>query len=229
MSLFPRGATILHTEKQLAAVALFVLLVATLLLITVTTKSNASKDISESRLLNAKKSCCSDDIDKLHLLAASYYSVKDNYRSSLMLNNKGPGPVEVRPSLFALNGSRIDAQPVIVPGESFQNIDLSEFGAVSGTIFEEGSLQLVHKGPDLVIGAQLYIVDELRGIGFDEKLVEFQGLPSTQLESVWWAPLHSNVDLILSNTSDFTVTAELRGIEELTTITLSAHVLSKQL
>ena len=118
MSLTPLGATFLHTKKQLAVVALFVLLVATLLLVTVTTKSNASKESSESRPVNAKKSCCSDDINK-HLLAASYYSVKDNYRSNLMLNNKGPDPVEVRPTLFALNGSRIDAPSVIVPGESF--------------------------------------------------------------------------------------------------------------
>ncbi len=223
MSLSTRGATFFHTNKQLAVVALLVILIATLLLITVTTKSNASRESSESQPLNVRKACCSDDIDKPHFLAASYYSAKDNLRSNLMLNNKGPDPVEVRPTLFSLNGNRLDGPPIIVPGESFQNVDLSVLGAVPGTQFEEGSLQLFHKGPDLVIGAQLYIVDETRSLSLDEKLVEFQGVPSTRLESVWWVPPRSNVDLILSNTSDVTVTAELRGIEELTTITLSAH------
>ena len=87
-----------------------------------------------------------------------------------MLNIKGPAPVEVRPTLFALNGDRVEAPPIIVPGEWFQNVDLEESGAISGTKFEEGSLQLVHKGPDLVIGAQLYIVNESRSLSLDEKL-----------------------------------------------------------
>ena len=77
-----------------------------------------------------------------------------------------------------------------------------------GTSFEEGSLQLFHTGPDLVIGAQLYLVDETNSLSFDEKLVEFKTVPSTQLESVWWLPSrHSNVSLILSNTSDQTISA----------------------
>jgi hypothetical protein len=129
-----------------------------------------------------------------------------------MLNNKGPDPVEVRPILFAINGNHVQAAPIIVAGESFRNVDLGELGAISGTIFEEGSLQLTHKGPGLVIGAQLYIVNESRSLSLDEKLVEFQGVPSTQLEGVWWMPPHSNVDLILSNTSDNVVTAEVKGM-----------------
>ena len=222
MSISSRGGTFIDTKKSLAVIALFVTLATALLAGTVVSESNASKESAKPRPPNAK-ACCTDDIDKLHLLAASYYSVKDNYRSNLMLNNKGPDPVEVRPTLFALNGNRVEAPPIIVPGESFQNVDLEALGAISGTIFEEGSLQLIHKGPDLVIGAQLYIVNESRSLSLDEKLAEFQGLPSTQLEGVWWIPPHSNVDLILSNTSDNTVTAEVKGIQELTTLTLSAH------
>jgi hypothetical protein len=34
----------------------------------------------------------------------------------------------------------------MVEGESFRNIDLKEFGALPGGVFEEGSLQLFHKG-----------------------------------------------------------------------------------
>lgn len=127
-----------------------------------------------------------------------------------MLNNKGPQPIEVRPTLFSLSGERLEASPVVVKGESFRNFDLREFGALPGTPFEEGNLQLFHTGPDLVIGAQLYLVDETNSLSFDEKLVEFKTVPSTQLESVWWLPSrHSDVSLVLSNTSEQTVSANV--------------------
>jgi hypothetical protein len=68
---------------------------------------------------------------------------------------------------------------------------------------------LFHRGPDLVIGAQLYLVDQEHSLSFDEKLTEYQGAVSTQLESVWWLPSRrSTVSLILSNTGDLTLTAQ---------------------
>jgi hypothetical protein len=137
------------------------------------------------------------------MLAASYYKVGNNLTATLMLNNKGPQPVEVKPTLFSLTGERLEAAPVIVEGESFRNIDLRDFGALPGTSFQEGSLHLFHRGPDLVIGAQLYLVDEAHSLSFDEKLVEFQNAASTQLESVWWLPSRrASVSVILSNTGD---------------------------
>lgn len=155
-----------------------------------------------------QKLCCGQDIDQPHFLAASYYKVGNNLTATLMLNNKGPQPVEVRPTLFSLSGERLEATPVVVEGESFRNFDLREFGALPGTPFEEGNLQLFHTGPDLVIGAQIYLVDETTSRSFDEKLVEFKTVPSTQLESVWWLPSrHSDVSLILSNTSEQAVSA----------------------
>jgi hypothetical protein len=153
--------------------------------------------------------CCGQDANKPHLLAASYYSVVDGLDATLMLNNKGPEPIQVEPTLYSLTGERFDAEPVVVPGESFRNFNLRDFGAIAGTLFEQGSLQLFHRGPDLVIGAQLYLVDEEHSLSFDEKLVEFQGTP-TQLESVWWLPSRrSSVHLILSNTGDVEVTAQV--------------------
>lgn len=153
--------------------------------------------------------CCGGVPDKPHLLAASYYRVGNNMVATLMLNNKGPEPIEVTPTLFSLAGARLDAAPVIVEGESFRNINLATFGALPGTAFEEGSLHLFHRGPDLVIGAQLYLVDEEHSLSFDEKLSEYQGAASTQLESVWWLPSRrSSVSLILSNTGDLILSAQ---------------------
>ena len=79
-----------------------------------------------------KQGCCTKDFDKPHLLAASYYSVKDNLTATLMLNNKGPEPVEVKPTLFSITGERLEVPAVIVAGESFRNIDLRELGALPG-------------------------------------------------------------------------------------------------
>jgi hypothetical protein len=175
------------------------------------------------------KSCCGQDADKTHLLAASYYSVRNNLTATLMLNNKGPEPVEVKPTLFSLTGERMDVAPIIVEGESFRNVDLRDLGALPETSFQEGSLQLFHRGPDLVIGAQLYLIDESRSLSFDEKLVEFQGAASTQLESVWWLPSpRASVNLILSNTSDLEVTAGVAinagtPYSERVDVTLSPH------
>lgn len=60
--------------------------------------------LDKAASITPKKGCCTQDVDKPHLLAASYYSVKDNLTATLMLNNKGPEPVEVKPTLFSLTG-----------------------------------------------------------------------------------------------------------------------------
>ena len=64
------------------------------------------------------------DLEKPHLLAGSYYSMRGGLKATLLLNNKGPRPLEVRPTLFSLAGERLDIQPVIVEGNSFRMIDL---------------------------------------------------------------------------------------------------------
>jgi hypothetical protein len=46
-------------------------------------------------------SCCGSDDTKPHVLVASYYSVKGRLSSKLLLNNKGPRPLEVRPTSLA--------------------------------------------------------------------------------------------------------------------------------
>lgn len=157
-----------------------------------------------------QNSCCGQDADKPHFLAASYYNVGNNLTATLMLNNKGPQPVEVRPTLFSLSGERLEVAPLTVEGESFRNVNLRDMGALPGTPFEEGSLQLFHRGSDLVIGAQLYLADEGRSLSFDEKLTEFQGAASTRLEGVWWLPSRrATVSLVLSNTGDSEVAADV--------------------
>jgi hypothetical protein len=83
-------------------------------------------------------STCGGPEDKPHTLAASYYSVRDGLTATLLLNNKGPKPLEVKPTLFSLGGQRRELPPVTVQGLSYREIDMREFG-VEGTDFEQAT------------------------------------------------------------------------------------------
>jgi hypothetical protein len=160
----------------------------------------------------------SDDpeANKTHLLAGSYYSMKGGLSATLMLNNKGPFPLEVQPTLFSLAGASLDIAPVTVEPNSFRMINLSEWAAPGGEAFQEGSVQLFHRGRDLVLGAQIYLLDAEHSLSFDEKLAEIGNFGSTRLEGIWWMPSdRSEVKLVLSNTSDdpLSVTARLAGVK----------------
>src|SRR2546429_9911609 len=53
--------------------------------------------------------CCgAGSENRLHLLVGSYYTFKDGKASTMLLNNKGPQPLVVRPVLYSLNGERFD-------------------------------------------------------------------------------------------------------------------------
>ncbi len=144
------------------------------------------------------------DSDKPHTLAASYYSLRGNLKATLMLNNKGPKPLEVSPSLFSIYGDRFDAPPVTVEGNSFLEVDLSQWAAAAGPLFQEGSLQVFYKGPDLLLGSQVKLVDQRFSLMSDEQLVEPGAMfKSSRLEGVWWLPAnHCRMNLVLSNTTD---------------------------
>lgn len=134
------------------------------------------------------QSCCLNDDQKPHLLVGTYYSLKDQLSAKLLLNNKGPNPLEAQPTLFSKDGQRYDVGPVIVDAESFRMIDLDEWVRLAGPQFTDGSIQVYHVGRDLVLGAQVYLVDEQHSPSFDEKLVETKTFKSSKLEGLWWMP-----------------------------------------
>lgn len=182
----------------------------------------ASADANTSRLPAVDPSseetaptvCCSDEEEdnKPHLLAASYYSVKKNLSAKLLLNNKGPNTLEVRPTLFSLSGLRYDVYPIMVESNSFQMIDMREWIDAAGTHFQEGSIQVFHLGRDLVLGSQVYLEDERRSLSYDEKLVEPAGFRSSRLQGLWWLPSpKGEVLLAISNTSNLPVTVQAKG------------------
>jgi hypothetical protein len=178
---------------------------------------------------------CGGSDDKPHTLAAAYYSINDGLTATLMLNNKGPKPLEVKPTLFSLDGQQFELPTVIIEGTesgaSFREIDMNEFVAAAGPGFREGSLQLFHLGKDLVLGAQIKLVDLSRSLLFEEKLLEIPTeIGQRRLEAVWWLPSHKGeVKLVMSNTSDedLPVTATIDGSapkqKDPFTLTLAPH------
>lgn len=161
-------------------------------------------------------SCCGGEEgdDKPHLLAATYYSLKGGLSAKLLLNNKGPHPLEAEPMLFSMSGERFAVAPVTVEGNSFRLIDIGEWVEGAGPQFQEGSIQVFHLGRDLVLGVQVYLVDEEHRLSFEEKFAEPANSRSSKLRGVWWLPSRKGeVILALSNTSDspLTVTASADG------------------
>jgi len=208
-------------RASLVGVIASTLVCAALLLISTTRAENSRSEIASGTTqsqgaqdgnnvpklgLNTDK-----DADKPHLLASSYYSVQGDLTATLMLNNKGPKPLEVRPTLFSLKGERLDIQPVVVEANSFRMIDMREWAALGGPSFQEGSIQLFHLGRDLVLGAQIYLVDEIHSLSFEEKLTEITNGGASRLEGVWWTPSRrTNAQLALSNTSDSPLAVTVR-------------------
>lgn len=157
--------------------------------------------------------CCSTPADagKPHLLAATYYSVRPDLRATLMLNNKGPQPLDVQPTLYSLSGASLSVPAVTVPGTSFREIDLGEWIGGDDS-FREGSLQVTYKGADLMLGAQVYLVDAAHSLAFEEKFAEPAAqFASARLEGVWWLPTHHcEARLVISNTTDAVLTVNAR-------------------
>jgi len=156
--------------------------------------------------------CCGSDDNKPHVLVGSYYSVKHHLSAKLLLNNKGPRPLEARPTLFSMSGERFDAPAVIIDPESFRMMDIRDWVQVAGPQFKEGSVEVFHVGRDLVLGSQIFLVDEEHSLSFDEKLGEVASAKSARLEGLWWQPTHhGDVRLALSNTTTSPVTVTVRA------------------
>ncbi|MCI0486903.1 MAG: Ig-like domain-containing protein, partial [Blastocatellia bacterium] len=168
---------------------------------------------------------------KPHTLAASFYRLRDDLETTLTLNNKGPDPLAVSPVLYNLSGERFEISPVLVEADSHRVIDMKDWLSLAGEAFFEGSLQLFYQGPDLLLGAQVKMLDVKSSLIFDEQLVEPAAtFASAQLEGLWRLQNpDSQMRLILSNTSDsrlsinVDVTAALPGQKRTVELPLSPH------
>jgi IPT/TIG domain len=143
------------------------------------------------------------------VLAASYYNVKDGWRSALMLSNQGPTTMPVEITLYSLSGEQFNLPPVAFNANEVKTFNLREY--IPATGFEEGSLQVLYQGKSLELGGVVQLIDESRSLIFDEELSNPKSFASSRLEGVWWRPRRdAKINMILSNTTSQGVTAIVR-------------------
>ncbi len=144
-------------------------------------------------------------------VAGSYYDTEDGLSSTLTLNNKGTQPLTVDSTVFSLDGTQLNLQPIIVPATNFIDVNLQTMLGNAGNEFRKGSIKLSYFGMQIQLGAQITIKDVAKSISFDEKLVEVGSYNSQWLEGVWYQPSSdAKVKIFLSNTSDQTLNLSAR-------------------
>jgi hypothetical protein len=172
-----------------------------------------------------------EHLDTLHVLAASYYSLNDGLSATLMLSNQGPHSMNIDVTLFALDGSSFAVPTVTLPGNTVHGFELRDWLNAANVKFREGSLQVRYDGKGMELGGVVRHVDAAHSIIFDEELSEpAHDFASSRLEGVWWLPTpKSEVRLVVSNTTDASVTATVTidGMappqRQLQIFTLAAH------
>jgi len=172
--------------------------------------SSASKtNASLGRLRNAK-AIQQQHVDSPHTLAASYYSLRDGLSARLMVSDQGPRPMDIRITLFALSGERLDLPTASLAAQEVREFDLEQQAKTAGPAFAEGSLAVSYTGMNMELGGVLKLVDLSRGLVFDEELSEPTTLKSSRLEGVWWLPSpRADLRIVVSNSSDAEVSATL--------------------
>jgi hypothetical protein len=174
----------------------------------------ADTDISDSKQTDNPTS------EPAHWLVGSYYNTRNGLTATLLLNNKGIKPLEVRPKLFNMAGREFELPPVTVEPSSHLFVNLSEWAVLGGESFQEGNIKLFHYGKDLVLGAQIYLVNEARSLSFEEKLAELGKFDSRRLEGVWAMPSRNTVvEFALTNTTTAALSVTAR-------LTRSPHITS---
>jgi hypothetical protein len=192
------------------------------------TKTRLKKAIPLVKPLFTATQC---NVDKIQVLAGSYYSLRANQRAILTLSNKGPNPLSVNPVLFNLTGKRIDIPSIVIDGNSFQTFNIGDWIRGGDSSFTEGNLQIFYSGCKQVLGAHIKLLDSSNTTISDEQLVELtEEFAATQLEGVWWLPTqNSQIRVSLTNTTDLSISLNVtvEGImpkqKEPATITLQPH------
>ena len=92
-------------------------------------KNSASSVFTVPKSQTSDTGCCGDKEgdQKPHLLAGSYYTVKDGLSAKLLLNNKGPSPLEVKPTIFTTGGQKFEVPAIVVGGNSFVFVNIADW------------------------------------------------------------------------------------------------------
>jgi hypothetical protein len=187
-------------------------IVFSLLFVTFSVQSQNKNDELKEEEITVQQNQIVDETP--HTLVADFYDIENFPNAKLLLNNKTGQPIEVRPTLYNLDGNPMEVAPVTVDTRSHRLINLTDWANLGGENFRQGSLRLFHTGKDLSLGTQIYLTDSENSLSFEERLLELGKFDSHRLESIWWMPRRqAKVRVILSNTSDgmLTTDAKLRS------------------
>ncbi len=166
---------------------------------------------SQSQSVNLPIVSPSPTPEQQHNVVAAFYDVQNFPSARLLLNNKGLEPLEVRPTLYNLDGNILQVPSVMVDANSHRFINLGEWANLGGESFKRGSIKLFHTGKDLIMGSQIYLEDEAQSISFEERFIELGNFDSRRLEGIWYMPRNqTQVTFILCNTSDQALSVNAR-------------------
>ena len=173
-------------------------------------------------LTGAKGGCCGATPDtqmlkalsspeyETYRLTATYYSLRDNLTTTLMLNNKGPQPILATPTFYSLAGTRLQLAPITVPATSYLDVDMHQLLAGAADEFREGSMKIAYNGISQQLGAQVKMIDSENSLIWAEQFVYTTKFTSNRLENVWWLPYqNTETKVVVSNTSSGTVAASI--------------------
>ncbi len=150
-----------------------------------------------------QQGCCADMPAIPRRMIGTYYTTEAGFRSTLVLNNKGPNQIAVTPILHGQNEQTFTAEPVAVAGQSSSEVDLNALAISAGLQFRSGSFEFTYSGRLLEMGGGLRIVDADRSLIFDEQMLEpGMKFPSPHLEAVYAVPFDTaQVSVIVTNTT----------------------------
>lgn len=172
-----------------------------------------------------QQGCCPDQSGSPRRMIGTYYNTKDNWKSALVLNNKGPNPIAITPIMYSMAGEKYVGPMINVAGESAYKLYLDYLVASAGPKFAEGSYEFTHTGRQLEVGAALQIVDEEKNLIFDEQLTEPGAkFSSHRAEAVYAVPYKSaKAVLILTNTTEKPFSISGSAGDQSIDVSLGAH------
>jgi len=143
-------------------------------------------------------------------MVGTYYNTEGDWKSTLILNNKGPSSISITPILYSLNGQRFEAPIVVVASRSPLELDLNALAQSAGPEFLSGSVEFNYSGRLVEVGGGMRIVNADRSLIFDESMLEpGMKFPVSQLESVFSIPFPSTeVSVIVTNTTNKSLTID---------------------
>src|SRR5215510_11335389 len=109
------------------------------------TKRSSAHGVDHAK--TKERGCCANQPAILRRMIATYYTTEDNFKSTIILNNKGPNQIVVTPILHSQNGQTFTASPVAIGGQSSSEVDLNTLASVAGPFFRATTSTVTYAGP----------------------------------------------------------------------------------